>query len=158
MRPDLEISLYVHVSIMLGFVRPMRLGLFSLLVLIMFYATYFDVSRSLSPQGCRMSWMSPSYVLQSQFNSSHTPLGSRYSLWLYREVGWDVNQVSSSHMHTRVSIPTPNTHRSQGTAPLCYSSQEMPARLIKYVLSHPLPLDSTIRLLASFQPSLPLGP
>ena len=108
MRPDLEISLYVHVSIMLGFVRPMRLGLFSLLVLILFYATYFDVSRSLSPQGCRMSWMSPSYVLQSQFNSSHTPLGSRYSLWLYREVGWDANQVSSSSMHTRVSIPTPN--------------------------------------------------
>jgi len=81
---------------MLRCVRPIGLGLFSLLVLLaLLYSTYSDVSRNLSPQGCRMSWMSPSYVLQSQFNSSQTPLGGRYSLWLYREVGWDVNQVRS---------------------------------------------------------------
>ncbi|KAK7696277.1 hypothetical protein QCA50_000931 [Cerrena zonata] len=36
-----------------------------------------------------MSWMSPSYVLQSGFNTSWTVLGKRYSLWLYREVGWE---------------------------------------------------------------------
>ncbi|KAG9049980.1 GPI inositol deacylase [Tulasnella sp. UAMH 9824] len=36
-----------------------------------------------------MSWMSPSYVLQSSFNASWTPLAKRYSLWLYREVGWE---------------------------------------------------------------------
>ena len=40
-----------------------------------------------------MSWMSPSYVLQNRFNDSWTPLSRRYSLWLYREVGWDVVQV-----------------------------------------------------------------
>ena len=40
-----------------------------------------------------MSWMSPSYLLQSEFNTSWTPLANRYSLWLYREVGWEPNQV-----------------------------------------------------------------
>lgn len=40
-----------------------------------------------------MSWMSPSYVLQSEFNASWTPLASRYSLLLYREVGWEPTQV-----------------------------------------------------------------
>ncbi|KAG8901302.1 GPI inositol deacylase, partial [Tulasnella sp. 403] len=48
---------------------------------------------SLSPQGCEMSWMSPSYILQSDFNSTWTPLARRYSLWLYREVGWESDAV-----------------------------------------------------------------
>ncbi len=42
-----------------------------------------------------MSWMSPSYVLQSKFNRSWSPLADRYSLWLYREVGWESNEVRS---------------------------------------------------------------
>ncbi len=33
--------------------------------------------------------MSPSYILQSDFNESWTPLAKRYSLRLYREVGWE---------------------------------------------------------------------
>lgn len=41
-----------------------------------------------------MSWMSPSYVLQTKFDLSWSPLASRYSLWLYREVGWEGNEVS----------------------------------------------------------------
>jgi glycosylphosphatidylinositol deacylase len=36
-----------------------------------------------------MSWMSPSYILQDKFDQSWTPLAKRYSLWLYREVGWE---------------------------------------------------------------------
>ncbi|KAG8218976.1 PGAP1-like protein-domain-containing protein [Butyriboletus roseoflavus] len=40
-----------------------------------------------------MSWMSPSYLLQSEFNTSWTPLASRYSLWLYREVEWEPSQA-----------------------------------------------------------------
>jgi hypothetical protein len=40
-----------------------------------------------------MSWMSPSYVQQPAFNTSWSPLARRYSLWLYREVGWDSVQV-----------------------------------------------------------------
>jgi hypothetical protein len=37
-----------------------------------------------------MSFMSPSYVLQDGFNASWSRLATRYTLWMYREVGWDV--------------------------------------------------------------------
>ncbi|KAG2157116.1 PGAP1-like protein-domain-containing protein [Suillus clintonianus] len=69
------------------------LGLFSLTLIYICYHAANDVRLTVSPQGCRMSWMSPSYLLQHEFNSSWTPLAHRYSLWLYREVGWDPNQV-----------------------------------------------------------------
>ncbi|KAF8969376.1 PGAP1-like protein-domain-containing protein [Flammula alnicola] len=65
------------------------LGIFSLLALLLFYLASSDTAENLSPQGCRMSWMSPSYVQQANFNTSWSPLARRYSLWLYREVGWD---------------------------------------------------------------------
>ncbi|KAI6166263.1 PGAP1-like protein-domain-containing protein [Pisolithus thermaeus] len=67
----------------------------SILTLVTVYAVYLagsDIPRLASPQGCRMSWMSPSYLLQSGFNTSWTPLANRYTLWLYREVGWEPNQ------------------------------------------------------------------
>ncbi|KIJ56766.1 hypothetical protein M422DRAFT_197939 [Sphaerobolus stellatus SS14] len=64
------------------------------------FSTYLAVVQSpdaLSPQGCRMSWMSPSYLLQDQFNSNWTRLARRYSLWLYREAGWDsADQLSGT--------------------------------------------------------------
>lgn len=78
------------------------LGIFSLLALLLCYRTTLDIADNLSPQGCRMSWMSPSYVQQPGFNSSWSPLARRYSLWLYREVGWDSAQVRDS------SIPETN--------------------------------------------------
>ncbi|KDR84062.1 hypothetical protein GALMADRAFT_219892 [Galerina marginata CBS 339.88] len=65
------------------------LGISSLVAALLFYLASSDISENLSPQGCRMSWMSPSYVLQADFNSSWSPLALRYSLWLYREVAWD---------------------------------------------------------------------
>ncbi|KAL1721710.1 PGAP1-like protein-domain-containing protein [Schizophyllum commune] len=65
----------------------------SLLAVFLLYLATVRIVDDLSPQGCRMSWMSPSYILQADFNSSWTPLGHRYSLWLYREVGWQSNQV-----------------------------------------------------------------
>lgn len=71
------------------------LGLSSLLTLLLFFLASFDVSRTLSPQGCRMSWMSPSYVLQTGFSAAWSPLARRYTLWLYREVGWDSMQVNT---------------------------------------------------------------
>lgn len=40
-----------------------------------------------------MSWMSPSYILQADFDKTWTPLAQRYSLWLYREVGWQSKHV-----------------------------------------------------------------
>lgn len=42
-----------------------------------------------SPQGCQMSWMSPRYILQAEFNATWTPLARRYTLWLYREKGFE---------------------------------------------------------------------
>ncbi|KAI0275434.1 PGAP1-like protein-domain-containing protein [Gloeopeniophorella convolvens] len=56
------------------------------------YRATFDSASSLSPQGCRMSYMSPSYIVQSAFDTSWTPLATRYSLLLYREVGWEDNE------------------------------------------------------------------
>ncbi|CAE6396241.1 unnamed protein product [Rhizoctonia solani] len=56
------------------------------------YKSYLDSLALLSPQGCRMSWMSPSYIVQGDLNTSWTPLARRYSLLLYREVGWDSEQ------------------------------------------------------------------
>ncbi|KAH8113449.1 PGAP1-domain-containing protein [Phellopilus nigrolimitatus] len=52
-----------------------------------------NTSTKISPQGCRMSYMSPSYVVQTGLNASWTTasLAGRYRLMLYREVGWDSN-------------------------------------------------------------------
>ncbi|EJD01013.1 PGAP1-domain-containing protein [Fomitiporia mediterranea MF3/22] len=65
-------------------------GLSLLITLLLAYSA-FDTPTKISPQGCRMSYMSPSYVLQTGFNASWTSasLASRYRLMLYREVGWD---------------------------------------------------------------------
>jgi len=68
-------------------------GLLSIILAFTFYLASTDIPKTLSPQGCRMSWMSPSYILQSGFDSSWSPLAERYSLWLYREVGWEGTPV-----------------------------------------------------------------
>ncbi|KAI0701177.1 PGAP1-like protein-domain-containing protein [Cytidiella melzeri] len=68
------------------------LGLVSLVVAAILYYAGIDTVQTISPQGCRMSWMSPSYVLQTGFDRSWSPLAGRYSLWLYREVGWEGNE------------------------------------------------------------------
>lgn len=74
-----------------------RLGIIftiiSLAAVGVFYLSGIAIVQTLSPQGCRMSWMSPSYILQSHFDRTWSPLADRYSLWLYREVGWETNQV-----------------------------------------------------------------
>jgi hypothetical protein len=79
------------------------LGLSSLLAVLLFFLASFDVSKNLSPQGCRMSWMSPSYVLQTGFDTTWSPLARRYTLWLYREVGWDSVQVSRAEFFCQFS-------------------------------------------------------
>ncbi|KIK67657.1 hypothetical protein GYMLUDRAFT_215793 [Collybiopsis luxurians FD-317 M1] len=64
-------------------------GAFSIAAVLFFLYASQDVAENLSPQGCRMSWMNPSYILQTQFNNSWTPLARRYSLFLYREDQWE---------------------------------------------------------------------
>ncbi|CAE6467351.1 unnamed protein product [Rhizoctonia solani] len=76
----------------MGLSRRLLWTLPSLPIFWILYNSYLDSVTSLSPQGCRMSWMSPSYILQDDFNTSWTPLARRYSLLLYREVGWDAEQ------------------------------------------------------------------
>jgi hypothetical protein len=50
----------------------------------------WEVSR------CRMAYMSPGYIRLDGLNASHSRLAGKYSLWLYREQGWDLsNKVIS---------------------------------------------------------------
>jgi glycosylphosphatidylinositol deacylase len=68
---------------------PTVIAVIAVVVLLACFDASSNTPLSLSSQGCRMSWMSPSYVLQQDFNASWTPLAARYSLWLYREHGWE---------------------------------------------------------------------
>lgn len=40
---------------------------------------------------CRMAYMSPGYIRLDSLNESHSRLAGKYSLWLYREQGWDLS-------------------------------------------------------------------
>lgn len=99
------------------------LGLLSLLAVFLIYLASSDISENLSSQGCRMSWMSPSYVQQANFNKSWTPLSNRYSLWLYREVGWDPLKVRAAHMYgstLKCSYPHLQDGQRQGSLPVLF--------------------------------------
>lgn len=39
---------------------------------------------------CRMSWMSPSYIKIDSFGSEYTRLSGKYTTYLYREQGWNL--------------------------------------------------------------------
>lgn len=47
------------------------------------------VTRQVDPKGCRMSYMRPSYVRFTEFDTEHTRFATKYSLYLYREQGID---------------------------------------------------------------------
>lgn len=44
---------------------------------------------------CRMAYMSPGYIRLDGLNASHSRLAGKYSLWLYREQGWDLSSKVS---------------------------------------------------------------
>lgn len=50
-------------------------------------------TRQLDAKGCRMSYMRPSYIKYSEFDTEHTRFASKYSLYLYREQGKDNEKV-----------------------------------------------------------------
>lgn len=54
------------------------------------------VSRQLDPKGCRMSYMRPSYVHFSEFDTEHTRYATKYSLYLYREQ--DIDDAAKVHL------------------------------------------------------------
>lgn len=47
------------------------------------------VSHYVEPKGRRMSYMRPSYIHYSDFDTEHTRFATKYSLYLYREQGID---------------------------------------------------------------------
>ncbi|SPO02615.1 related to sphingosine-1-phosphate lyase [Cephalotrichum gorgonifer] len=62
--------------------------LFSLLGLSLLGTVLYSLhTRQLDPNGCRMSYMRPSYIEFSDFDTEHTRFASKYSLYLYREQG-----------------------------------------------------------------------
>lgn len=73
---------------------PWAVGLLTLLVAAVglgLIATILNssVTRCLDVKGCIMSYMRPSYVKLSDFDTEHTRFGSKYSLYLYRELEVD---------------------------------------------------------------------
>ncbi|KAI1095954.1 PGAP1-domain-containing protein [Rostrohypoxylon terebratum] len=56
---------------------------------LLFTVLYSAVTLHCDPKGCRMSWMSPSYAKFSDFDTEHTRFATKYSLYLYREQGFD---------------------------------------------------------------------
>ena len=114
------------------------LGLWSLLAVFLLYQANSDIVQRISPQGCRMSWMSPSYLRQAEFDHTWSPLASRYSLWLYREVGWDPDQVclfSGSFSVCVVINCICSNQASDGIACLSFSFRGMLDRPTKFVQS-----------------------
>jgi hypothetical protein len=54
---------------------------------------------------CEMAWMSPSYLRLNGFNESHSRLASKYSLWFYREQGYDLsNKVRPGDLSTILPV------------------------------------------------------
>ena len=56
---------------------------------ILFIIVHSLMTRQLDPKGCRMSYMRPSYLRFSDFDTEHTRFATKYSLYLYREQGVD---------------------------------------------------------------------
>jgi hypothetical protein len=56
---------------------------------LLFAVVHSSGTRQLDPKGCRMSYMRPSYAKLDDFDTEHTRLAGKYSLYLYRENGID---------------------------------------------------------------------
>jgi glycosylphosphatidylinositol deacylase len=56
----------------------------------LFFGILYSIdARQPDPKGCRMSYMRPSYVAFTEFDTEHTRFATKYSLYLYREQGVD---------------------------------------------------------------------
>lgn len=128
------------------------LGLWSLLSVLLLYQASSDIVQNLSPQGCRMSWMSPSYLLQTEFNTTWSPLAARYSLWLYREVGWDVQvRLFCGSFRVWVVIASCSNQATEEIACPSFLFQGMLDRSTKFVQSRLPQLDNTIHHLTLYR-------
>ena len=75
--------------------------------------SYMLLNRQLDPKGCRMSYMRPSYLRFSDFDTEHTRFATKYSLYLYREQGVDDPN--------RVWVPFPASQLAPSFPPACQS-------------------------------------
>ena len=117
------------------------------------YRAASDTATTLSPQGCRMPYMSPSYIVQSQFDTTWTPLAKRYSLLLYREVAWEDNQVGFTHHPLLYPYESGSLGESQS-----FSSREIMGPRAKYVQSLRRPYNNSICPRTPPPPSSPRVP
>lgn len=113
---------------------------------------YSAVTLHCDPKGCRMSWMSPSYAKFSDFDTEHTRFATKYSLYLYREQGFDNGpKVWISHKTIFFEASVDLIYRLKVYR--CYSYREMLAVINRLDLLRLNQLDistmsfSTIRML-----------
>ncbi len=76
--------------------NPWAMGFLTLCVSLVGMSLLAAIVNSLAtgqiePKGCRMSYMAPSYAKLDEFDTEHTRFASKYSLYLYREQGIDVD-------------------------------------------------------------------
>jgi len=72
---------------------PQRMAFMAIVAVAFCYVsvTSFLYKDPANASQCRMAWMSPGYIRMEDFDRSHSRLASKYSLWLYREQGWDLS-------------------------------------------------------------------
>ncbi|RDA85600.1 hypothetical protein CP532_0902 [Ophiocordyceps camponoti-leonardi (nom. inval.)] len=72
---------------------PLVLCVSSLGLALLFVIVRSLLRHGVEPKGCRMSYMSPSYLHFSDFDTEHTRFATKYSLYLYREQGLDDDKL-----------------------------------------------------------------
>lgn len=80
----------------------------SLVALLWCVLVFWGFTKPLSSpnsNSCRPVSMSPAYAKLHAFDASHTPLASKYSLYLYREQGKDVIPDPKQHLFTLSGTP-----------------------------------------------------
>ena len=75
---------------------PWRISLLTLFATLVGIALFYGVLASSATlhcdaKGCRMSYLRPSYVKFDDFDTEHTQFASKYSLYLYREQGTNID-------------------------------------------------------------------
>ena len=63
----------------------------TLAIALLFFIIHSFATRQLDPKGCQMYYSRPIYTHFADFDTEHTRFASKYSLYLYREGGFDEN-------------------------------------------------------------------
>lgn len=84
----------------------LTLGTTLLASLILLVIVQSFLTRQLDPKGCNMSYMRPSFVRFSDFDTEHTRFATKYSLYLYREQGIDEDTRASCSPEAKETLLT----------------------------------------------------